>query len=373
MQNKFPSLIQKFNAKNTFLHHLKKSFITAKATRLIDLANGDDRHKLQDTLLNQEDNGTRLDIKKPSEFLIQDIESSKKSKSGQILAFNFGKDTEFWYGDYGISTSNKNPRPQDLLQHKLILPRNYFTAIDIRKNTVFLHENHKDLFLIGNPEHIYEVLPYQEKIKQGFLTKIVEFLPNVAESVHSEIKNQILRDPTKERFYEETTKPIIKPTNFNKSSQTLMDFSEKQEETTAMHYHPGERELIVFTTDKPSGVVLNFCGIMENPDEHPECKNELKFPPNSMVVLKFPPYTHHKFCGSFVCTSIHPREGKNIIEAVQSGNIKGGFLESATVMSKMGKYAKIVEKPIDEKKVAYQNSDLNDDERLKFMSSLSRI
>ncbi len=366
MQNKVPSLlIQKFNATNTFLYHLKKSFSTAKATKLIELNNRDDRHKLQDTLLGQKDNGVKLDIEEPSEFLIQDTESSKKSKSGQILAFNFGKDTELWHGDYGISTSKKNPKPQDLLQHKLILPRNYFTAIDIRKNTVFLPENHKDLFLIGNPEQLYKVLPYQEKINQCSVTPIVEFLPEVAESVHSEVRNQILRDPKKERFYEETTRPIIKPTSYLKSSQTLMDFAEKPEETTAMHYHPGERELIIFTTDKPAGVVLNFCGIMENPDEHPECEKQFEFPPNSMVVLKFPPYTHHKFLGSFVCTSVHPREGKNIIEAVQSGNIKGGFLESATVMSKRGKYTQIVENSTNDKNVKWQNNDMSDDKRLK--------
>ena len=366
MQNKVPSsLIQKFNATNTFLYHVKKSFSTAKATKLIELNNRDDRHKLQDTLLGQKDNGVKLDIEESSEFLIQDTESSKKSKSGQILAFNFGKDTELWHGDYGISTSNNNPKPENLLKHKLILPKNYFTAIDIRKNTVFFPEKHKDLFLIGNPEQIYEVLPVEEKKKQGSLTMVTEFLPDVAEAASAELRHKILRNPKKEKFFEETTLPIIKPTSHTKSSQTLMDFSEKQEETTAMHYHPGERELIIFTTDKPAGVVLNFCGIMENPDEHPECEKQFEFPPNSMVVLKFPPYTHHKFLGSFVCTSVHPREGKNIIEAVQSGNIKGGFLESATVMSKMGQYTQIVENSTNNTNVKWQNNDMSGDKRLK--------
>jgi hypothetical protein len=31
--------------------------------------------------------------------------------------------------------------------------------------------------------------------------------------------------------------------------------------------------------------------------------------------------------------SVHPREGKNLIEAVQSGTLPMGFLESATVFS----------------------------------------
>ena len=52
------------------------------------------------------------------------------------------------------------------------------------------------------------------------------------------------------------------------------------------------------------------------------------------MVLNFPPYTHHKFDGEFVCVSVHPREGINLIEALESGLLPKGFLESATVFSK---------------------------------------
>jgi hypothetical protein len=53
-----------------------------------------------------------------------------------------------------------------------------------------------------------------------------------------------------------------------------------------------------------------------------------------LSVLNFPPHTHHKFEGEFVCISVHPREGENLIEALQSGLLPKGFLESATVFSK---------------------------------------
>ncbi len=92
--------------------------------------------------------------------------------------------------------------------------------------------------------------------------------------------------------------------------------------------------MVIFTTDKPSSATLNFCGISENPDEREDSKVHLKFEENSIMVLNFPHYTHHKFCGEFVCVSIHPNEGLNLIEALQSGNLSAGFLKTATIFSK---------------------------------------
>jgi hypothetical protein len=82
-----------------------------------------------------------------------------------------------------------------------------------------------------------------------------------------------------------------------------------------------------------SGVTLNFCGVNENPDDRKDSKVDIEFPKNSMMVLNFPLFTHHKFHGDFVCMSVHPKEGNKLIEATRSGTLPRGFLESATVFS----------------------------------------
>ena len=163
--------------------------------------------------------------------------------------------------------------------------------------------------------------------------------PDDAKRLTLELQTKIYRDYKKENFYEEVTSRVYPPTTFNPSSGTLMSFeavdiNAQKGEATAMHYHPGQRSLHIITTNKAAGVTLNFCGIAENPDEREDSKVHLDFPNNSMIVLNFPPYAHHKFHGEFVCLSVHPREGKNLIEKLRSGDLEGGFLESATVFSK---------------------------------------
>ena len=54
-----------------------------------------------------------------------------------------------------------------------------------------------------------------------------------------------------------------------------------------------------------------------------------------------------------------PRFLPSLIEAVQSGNIKGGFLESATVLSKTKNAVEIVNKPMDKKKVTWKNNEFD--------------
>jgi hypothetical protein len=159
---------------------------------------------------------------------------------------------------------------------------------------------------------------------------------DVARVLHIKLQERIFTDNRKERFYEEVTSIVDKPTEHNKSSGTLMNFERVEfgvDKTTDSHYHPGDRRLHILTINKTAGVTLNFCGINENPDERKDCEVHLDFPKNSVMVLKFPAYTHHKFHGEFVCTSVHPRDGRNIIDALQSGTLSKGFLESATVFS----------------------------------------
>jgi hypothetical protein len=154
------------------------------------------------------------------------------------------------------------------------------------------------------------------------------------------IETRILNDPNQERFHKELTLPIYKPTiekGINHSG-TFMHFGneadgENEEGASDMHYHPGQRSLHIFTTSDTAGVILNFCGIKENPEDRKDSEVYLEFPKNAMVILNFPPYTPHQFYPKFVCTSVHPQEGSNIISAAKSGQFDGKFLEGATVIS----------------------------------------
>jgi hypothetical protein len=141
----------------------------------------------------------------------------------------------------------------------------------------------------------------------------------------------------KQKFHQETTFVAYAPTKYLKNSGTPMDFEGLLSGTTPTHYHPGERSLYIFTTNKDAGVILNFCGIKESPGKRKDCEVKLAFKKNSLNVLNFPPFTHHKFYGEFVCISIHPREGENIIQALASGTIPVGFLEFATILSEENK------------------------------------
>jgi len=154
----------------------------------------------------------------------------------------------------------------------------------------------------------------------------------VSKSVTAKLRDRIHSDLDNEYFGNEITLPVYKPNESNKSSATLMDFDERGTglQASDTHYHPGERVLYIFTTDKPSGVSINLCGIKENPEDRKDCEINYEFPLNSIIILKFPSLAWHNFNGDFVCISNHSREGDNFIKAVQEGSLDKEFLASAT-------------------------------------------
>ena len=281
---------------------------------------------------------SRLDLEKPEIMCVKtaDIELKPEDKFGQIL-FISKNCSEIKYGKKGIVAS-ESVKPYDLLNQNLTIPPQSFGVLDIEKHVPFLIDvkNSKDAFAlpICTLDKVYE---HEENIKRYSLDVAYQLKPEDAKRFNLAIQDKIFHDGKNEYFYEEVTSKIYKPTKYNPSSGTLMNFENEElgvDKTTVMHYHPGERSLHIITTNKMSGVTLNFCGISENPDEKKDTEVHLEFPKNSMVVLNFPPYTHHKFHGEFVCMSVHPREGNNLIKAVESGTLTKGFLESATVFSK---------------------------------------
>ena len=305
--------------------------------------NKEDIHKSVPLLLDGLDRGPKgsvLDLSQGNVIQARscDIEIDEKDTYGKVLLIT-GENTKVKYGDKGIAAS-KEKTPDDLLKYSLDLKDHNLGILHIPNHVPFKIESDtpKEVFAISS-SNIDRVLKHEDAMKQYSLDVAYKLAPEDAKRNSLAVQTKIFHDRKNEYFYEEVTSKIDGPTFSNRSSGTLMNFERKKfgiDNTTDAHYHPGERRLHIITTDKEAGVTLNLCGINENPNERKDCEVRLEFPPNSILRLKFPPYTHHKFHGEFVCESVHPREEANLIEAVKSGTLPKGFLESATVFSSTG-------------------------------------
>ena len=281
-----------------------------------------------------------LDVKTPKvmQVAVQDVKTSQQDEFGSML-IESSSDVNIKYGDLGIMPS-KSTSPSELLKHKCKIEAGTMGVLNIRQHVPFLISSEEpEKTVVLDLTELEEVLDHEKNKNRYSMHTVCNLEPDDAKRLTLELQTKIYRDYKKENFYEEVTSRVYPPTTFNPSSGTLMSFeavdiNAQKGEATAMHYHPGQRSLHIITTNKAAGVTLNFCGIAENPDEREDSKVHLDFPNNSMIVLNFPPYAHHKFHGEFVCLSVHPREGKNLIEKLRSGDLEGGFLESATVFSK---------------------------------------
>ncbi len=278
-----------------------------------------------------------LDLKFPCvmQTRAMDVEVSEADKLGQFIIASKG-DVTVHYGNTGISPS-ASAKPKDLLKYQLEIPRESLGVLETKHHTPFFIEarDPENTFVVVCSDTVkipeYDVEEIKKRCSMNCKMELGEDLMNILSTLS---RDRILNDPNRESFYEETTLVIRKPSFNLNSSATYMIFKDDEiENSTSSHYHPGDRILEVFTTNKKSGVVLNFCGINENPENRKDCEVHLDFPPNSLITVEFPAYCHHKFYGDFVCVSIHPQDGPNIIDAVKRGTLPKGFLESATVFS----------------------------------------
>jgi hypothetical protein len=283
--------------------------------------------------MNLIENGNRLtanhNIDDIWQFTSKDIPSNHKGseENGQIL-YVANKPGELLYAEKG-----KILKDTDSLVNKYLLPANQLIAIQTLAHTPFKFNFLKDTkFFAKFGENFEKVLSYQEIKNQYSLNKIADLTKEQANVLSKIITDTIDNDPNKEYFFDEITSKKVLPSESLPTSITAMTFEEEQ--TSPTHYHPtGERMLIIATTDKPSGAILNFCGVSENPEKHKDTEQKINFPSNSLITLRFPAYVHHKFIGSFNCLSVHPKEGKNMIAALKDGSLNKGFLEMATVIS----------------------------------------
>jgi hypothetical protein len=287
--------------------------------------------------------GNRIDLENKEKVLIartEDIEKSKADKFTQVLIVSENGGI-VKYGEEGIAPS-KSKKPADLLNKEVVIPALSLGVLNVKKHVPFsiVVTNPLSAFALAASQ-LGTVLNHEENIQRYSLTTLFQLKPEDAKRFTVKLQNRLFDDSSMEQFFEELTSVLIKPTYDNRSSATIMNFENDQDQsrTTDSHFHPGERSLFIITTAKPSGVILNFCGVKESPEKRKDCEKALKFPSNSIVILNFASYVHHKFHGDFSCISFHPREGLNIIEAITSPprNFPKGFLESATVFSKSDK------------------------------------
>ena len=280
-----------------------------------------------------------IDIKNPQaiRFGMRDIPVKSEDNFGQIILASSGDKNEvvIRYGAMGVAPSAE-VAPADLLKHQIKIPERSIVMLKIKKHVPFVIQvKNKEKAVAVALNELEMVDEHDKNISRYSLDVDYSLDPEDAKRHTLTVQNRIVNDSSKERFFQELTAVVDKPTRHNRSSGTLMEFGDVEGiQSTDMHYHPGDRVLQIITTDKKAGVTLNFCGIAEKPSERPDCQVHLEFPKNTVLTLKFPSATHHKFDGNFVCKSFHPQDGKNIIKALEnSGTLPAGFITTATIIS----------------------------------------
>lgn len=253
-----------------------------------------------------------------------------KDDYGQIMCIS-SKDITVQYAKQGYKPKSKDDVNR-MLNNQITLPKNTLMCLLIPSHTLFKINLGSDYFIkYGN--NITQNISYTDIDKQYSLNTLLPLGNLEADNIFRLISQTINKDPNKEYFFDEITSKQVLPNNNLPTSITYMEF--KEQESSPTHYHPtGERMLFIINKNSQSGATLNFCGINEAPDACPETERKISFPQNTLSVLRFPAYTHHKFFGEFNCISIHPQEGKKLIEAIEQGGNQKGFLELATIISK---------------------------------------
>lgn len=281
----------------------------------------------------------------PSQFIFEDIVEKEQENFGQALVAS-SKDILVKHGKHGVAPSDtKSPLELILPDNQLItpggiiIPKGTLSLLNIRTYLPFIFETNGE-FVLQPTTKMQQLTPYEEIDKLHQLDTVLSLGEENAKRLSLKIQEAIWNDSQgkRESFYEETTLPAWSPSTHLANSGTWMEFIADPEkaayaDSSPMHYHPGERCLLIVTTNTNAGVKLNFCGINESPDNCPSTEKIHDFEKNSISIVRFAAHAHHEFYGTFVCASFHPKEGANIIAALESGNMTKGFLETATVMS----------------------------------------
>lgn len=280
-------------------------------------------------------------------FKTQDIVEKPTDRYGKLLIFS-GDGVDVSYGDCGIAPSATETPLRLANKYGFKIPPGLFGVVEAPLHTPFRISALDSKSSFAYPlTSVAKVLNHEDNIKNYRVKTLCNLPPDVAQKLSSNIYSVIDNDKDKERFFEELTSRMIIPSSLINVSLTGMAFEGMAEElntVTSRHFHPGIRFLVNVTIENGAGVELNFCGVNEAPDDRLDCRVDVPFPKNAISILAFPAYVHHKFRESFQSFSIHPYEGPNITKAVNEGKLSKGFLETATVFSKVS-----VQNPLSEK------------------------
>ena len=235
--------------------------------------------------------GQNLDLVTPKILQVrdEDIELTEEDKKGKIILAT-KDDLEILYGERGKVASKESP-PSKLLTKKYVVPGGSFGVLGVDKHVPFqIKASDRENVVAIASCNLTNFLSIEDSLKRYSMDLLTDLPVDVAKRISIKIQGRIFEDRGNENFYEEVTSKVFTPTEHIRSSGTLMNFERKQfgiDNTTDSHYHPGERALLIFTTEKEAGVTLNFCGTEESPEDRKDCEVRKDFPRNSFLMKTF--------------------------------------------------------------------------------------
>lgn len=276
-----------------------------------------------------------VDNKKVFYLKSGDIEQ-KDEAHGYLQFVNRGEPVEIMYAERGVLPNKEGQDPTEICTKSIkIEPGSGFVKFPY-DTAFYIEVNDKEKVAICHLSDINPVLKVEERLEQVKLCHVVELDPEVIKKLSDTLAKSVTSSDDMEIFFEEKTKPELKPTFGGPYSVTSMIFESQHSDddlTSPFHHHPGDRVLLIFTTNNPASVTTAVCGKNDKLDENQDSCQHHEFEQNSVSILSFSDGVHHKFHGDFTCFSFHPRDGDNLIKSLQSGNLEEGFLASATGFS----------------------------------------
>jgi hypothetical protein len=242
---------------------------------------------------------------------------SLKSDKPQIVVI-CEKDATLSYGKLGTNPNLNKPKPSDILDEQLIIPKGY-NIIDVPPMVPFQIRGKdyqvKKLLRHKDYGEFKEVLSAKESIRSVEVDKILDLSYKNAEVIAATLQGLIFAHPKQGTFGPEATGPIVPPSKFSEQSLTLMRFHDSKsntESSSPCHFHLSKRMLIIVTTNEPASATFYTSGIAEKIDEQSP-KISVNFEKNSIYSLTFPTGTHHQFHGYLFAGSFHAYDSPNVM------------------------------------------------------------
>lgn len=284
-----------------------------------------------------------VDNKKVFYLRSGDIEQKDEAHGYLQFVNNSDKPVKIKYAKRGVLPNKKGQDPAEICTESIeIEPGSGFVKFPY-DTAFYIDSDDEEKVAICHLSDLQPVLKVEERLEQVKLCHVVGLDPEVIKKLSDALAESVTSSDDMEIFFEEKTKPELKPAPGGPYSVTSMIFESQHGDddlTSPFHHHPGDRVLLIFTTNNPASVTTAVCGKNDKLNENQYSCQHHEFKQNSVSILSFSDGVHHKFHGDFTCFSFHPRDGDNLIKSLQSGNLEEGFLASATRFSRFDDYGK---------------------------------